>query len=193
LGRKKERFEMQERTLVILKPDAVKRGLVGAIIERFERAGLSIAAARMDRPTTEMFDKHYQVEKLAPIIGQKSKDAGTDVGPDITAYGRMVLGWNRDYMMEGPILILVLEGENAIKRIRALVGTTNPQNASPGSIRGDFGVDSIAKANRERRGTANLVHASDKSDQLNANPFEEANYEISLWFSGQGLENKHAG
>jgi nucleoside-diphosphate kinase len=137
---------MMERTLVILKPDAVKRGLIGDIIGRFERVGLSMVAARLDRPTKDMFDRHYQIEKLAPIIGQKSKDAGTDVGSDITAYGRMVLSWNRDYMMEGPVFAMVLEGENAIKRVRSLVGTTNPQNAPAGTIRGDLGVDSIAKA-----------------------------------------------
>jgi nucleoside-diphosphate kinase len=182
---------MLERTLVILKPDAVRRGLVGDIIRRFERVGLVITAARLDRPSVEMFDKHYQVEKLAPIIGRKSKDAGTDVGNDITGYGRMVLGWNRDYMMSGPILIMVLEGENAIKRVRALVGPTDPQNAAGGTIRGDYGVDSIAKANRERRGTANLVHASDKSDRPTDRPYEEADYEIALWFPGAPLENIH--
>lgn len=181
---------MMERTLVILKPDAVARGLVGEILTRFERSGLSIVAGRFDRPSAEMFDRHYQIEKLAPIIGKKSQDAGTDVGEDVTAYGRMVLGWNRDYMMGGPVFVMVLAGENAIKRVRTLVGVTNPQNAAPGTIRGDFGKDSIAKANQERRGTANLVHASDKSDTSGPAAYEEANYEISLWFPDMGLENR---
>jgi len=180
-----------EKTLIILKPDAMSRGLAGKIIARFERAGLKIAAARLDRTSAEMLDKHYRVEKLAPIIGKKSKDAGTDVGDDVAAYGRMVLSWNQSYMMEGPILVMVLKGENAIKRVRALVGATDPQNAPPGTIRGDFGVDSIAIANSERRGTANLVHASDKSDKLDENQYEEANDEISLWFPGAGLENRY--
>jgi len=180
---------MLERTLVILKPDAVARGLVGEIVGRFERAGLRILGARLERPSAEQFDRHYQVEKLAPIIGKKSLDAGTDVGPDVAAYGRKVLSWNRDYMMQGPVLLMLLEGENAIKRVRSLVGATNPQNANPGTIRGDLGVDSIAKANQEKRGTANLVHASDKSD-ADANPYEEADFEIGLWFPKQGLENQ---
>jgi nucleoside-diphosphate kinase len=179
-----------ERTLVILKPDAVSRGLCGEIIGRLERVGLKIVAARLDRPIAEQFDRHYQVEKLAPIIGEKSRAAGTDVGKDVAAYGRMVLSWNRDYMMEGPILIMVWEGENAIKRVRSLVGTTNPQNAAPGTIRGDFGIDSIAKANQERRGTANMVHASDKSDRADGVAvYEEADYEIALWFPSLNLEN----
>ena len=178
---------MKERTLIILKPDTVKRGLVGEIINRFERAGLTILAARLDMPSSDKLNLHYQVEKLAPIIGQKSKDAGTDVGGNVAEYGRMVLGWNCDYMMSGPVMIMALEGENAIKRVRSLVGTTNPQNAAPGTIRGDFGQDSIAKANEDRRGTANLVHASDKSD--GDNPFEEANYELNLWFEDHGFEN----
>jgi nucleoside-diphosphate kinase len=180
---------MLERTLVILKPDAVRRGLVGEIIARFERVGLKIKAARLDSPSATMFDKHYQVEKLAPIIGKKSQDAGTDVGSDVVAYGRMVLGWNRDYMMEGPVFIMALEGENAIKRVRGLVGTTNPQNAAPGTIRGDFGEDSIAKANQDRRGTANLVHASDKVDGDRELSYEEANYELKLWFPDFDLGN----
>ncbi len=178
---------MYEKTLVILKPDTIKRGLAGDIIHRFERAGLTILAARLDKPSAEAFNRHYQVEKLAPIIGEKSRAAGTDVGNDVTAYGRMVLGWNRDYMMSGNVLPMVLGGENAIKRVRALVGATDPQNALPGTIRGDFGTDSIAKANSEKRGTANLVHASDKAS--GSEPYLEANYEISLWFPNQGLEN----
>lgn len=178
---------MIERTLIILKPDAVERGLVGEIVARFERVGLTIKAARLDRPDSATFDRHYQVERLAPIIGMKSKEAGTDVGDDPALYGRKVLGWNRDYMMSGNVLIMVLQGENAIKRVRSLVGATNPQNAAPGTIRGDFGIDSIAKANAEQRGTANLVHASDKPSS--GNEFEEANFEIGLWFPGSKLEN----
>lgn len=178
---------MFENTLVILKPDAVMRGLAGEIIARFERVGLKIVAARLDAPSAEQFDQHYQVERLAPIIGQKSKDAGTDVGDDVTAYGRMVLGWNRDYMMSGPVLIMALQGENAIKRVRGLVGVTNPQNAAPGTIRGDYGQDSIAKANEEKRGTANLVHASDKADS--GDVYEEANFELKLWFPDLDLKN----
>lgn len=178
-----------ERTLVILKPDAIKRKLAGELVSRFERVGLSIVAMRLERPTADILDRHYQVEKLAPIIGRKSQEAGTDVGSDATQYGRLVLGWNRDYMMEGPILVMVLEGENAIKRVRTLVGPTNPQNAPPGTIRGDYGIDSIAKANKERRGTANLVHASDKPSEPSNDPYEEANYEISLWFPNAKLEN----
>lgn len=180
---------MIERTLVILKPDAVARSLVGEIVGRFERVGLRLLAARLDTPSAETFDRHYRVEKLATIIGKKSQDAGTDVGGDPTAYGKMVLGWNRDYMMSGPVLIMVWEGENAIKRVRALVGATNPQNAVPGTIRGDLGSDSIAKANEEKRGTANLVHASDKADGTGPDAYEEADYEISLWFPEQDLEN----
>lgn len=179
---------MLERSLIIAKPDAVRRGLVGEIVGRLERVGLKMVAARVDSPSAEQWDKHYQVEKLAPIIGQKSKDAGTDVGDDLAAYGRMVLGWNRSYMMEGPVFLMVWEGENAIKRIRKIVGATDPQNAAPGTIRGDFGIDSIAKANSEKRGTANLVHASDKSDSPDEE-YVEANYEISLWFPNADLEN----
>ena len=180
---------MLERTLVIMKPDAVERGLVGEILSRFERVGLMIRAARIITPSKEELDQHYRVEVLAPIIGRKSREAGTDVGHDETAYGREVLGWNVEYMMSGPALALVLEGENAILRVRTLVGATDPMRATPGTIRADLGNDSIAKANRERRGTANLVHASDK-DAKSPEPYAEADHEIALWFPNLGLENR---
>ena len=177
-----------ERTLVILKPDALRRGLVGAIVRRLESAGLSIAAARLDRPAADMFERHYRVDVLAPIIGRKSREAGTDVGNDEVAYGRRVLGWTVSYMTSGPVLLLVVQGEHAIRRVRALVGATDPSRAAPGTIRGDFGFDSIAAANREGRGAANLVHASDKDHDAD-DPYAEADHEIMLWFGERSLTN----
>jgi len=180
-----------ERTLVMLKPDALRRGLAGTILGRFERAGLRMAAARLAQPSADEFLRHYRADLLAPAIGRKSREAGTDVGDDEVAYGRMVVGWTVTYVTSGPVLLLVLEGEDAIRRVRTLVGATDPTRATPGTIRGDFGVDSIAAANRERRGTENLVHASDK-DAHAVDPYAEANHEITLWFAGHGLENQHA-
>jgi nucleoside-diphosphate kinase len=170
----KEYKMFSERSLVILKPDAVERGLTGEIICRFEQIGLKLVAAKLVRASKKLLDQHYQVEALAPIIGKKSQDAGTDVGGDPTAYGRMVLGWNQTYMMRGPVLAMVLEGTRSIQRIRDMVGFTNPPKAAPGTIRFDLGVDTIELANAEKRGTENLIHASGNA--------EEARFEIGLWF-----------
>jgi nucleoside-diphosphate kinase len=180
-----------ERTLVILKPDALRRRLAGEILARIERVGFRVVAARLARPPAEAFERHYRVETLAPVIGRKSREAGTDVGGDEVAYGRMVLGWTVAYMTGGPVLLLVLEGDDAIRRVRALVGATDPTRAAPGTIRGDLGRDGIASANRERRGAENLVHASDK-DERAADPYAEADHEIALWFDDPALTNRRA-
>lgn len=162
-----------ERTVVIMKPDAVERRLVGEIIRRFEASGMRILAAKMVVPDNELLQRHYP-DTLAPIIGGKSRTAGTDVGPDPAAYGRMVLDWNRRYMSRGPVIALILEGDNSVQVARDLLGATDPPKASPGTIRADLGLDNIFKANQEQRGTENLVHASGSA--------EEARHEIALWF-----------
>ncbi len=164
---------MPQQSLVILKPDAVERHLVGAIIGRLEGLDLALQAAQLVLADEDKLSAHYP-DTLAEVIGGKSAAAGTDVGGNPRAYGEMVLGWNRRYMSRGPILVMVWSGESAIPRIRATVGATDPINAEPGTIRGDHGADSIAKANEEKRGTENLVHASGSP--------EEAATEMSIWF-----------
>lgn len=162
-----------QRSLVVIKPDAMERKLAGQIVSRLEAIGLEIVAARVLVPTEGLLTKHYP-DSLAPIIGQKSKAAGTDVGDDPTAYGREVLRWNQRYMMRSRVLALVVQGSGAIQRIRDMVGHTNPPKAAPGTIRFDFGVDNIELANQEKRGTENMIHASGSLD--------ESAFEISLWF-----------
>lgn len=162
-----------DRSFIILKPDTMERRLAGTIVGRFEDAGLTIVAAKVVRPSDALLSQHYP-DTLAPIIGEKSRTAGTDVGDDPAAYGRMVLSWNKAYMMRSPVLALVLEGEGVVPRVRKMIGNTNPPAADPGTIRFDYGTDSIEVANREKRGTENLVHASGSP--------EEAAQEIALWF-----------
>jgi nucleoside-diphosphate kinase len=162
-----------QKSLVVLKPDALERKLIGEIIKRFETVGLQIVASKILVPSEDLLLKHYPTT-LAPIIGEKSKSAGTDVGSNPTEYGLKVLSWNRNYMMRGNVFAFIIQGNNAITRIRSIVGATNPPLAQPGTIRFDFGVDSIDFANSENRGTENLVHASGSE--------EEAQFEINLWF-----------
>jgi nucleoside-diphosphate kinase len=181
-----------ERTLVLLKPDALKRGVSGEIISRFEKAGLKLLAAKMVRPDKELAHKHYPTGRREFIEGMGHKtlgsykegglDAKEQLGTDDPhSIGLMVQGWLADFLTSGPVLALVLEGEGAIKKVRDLAGHTIPANAEPGTIRGDFSDDSPIKANAEKRAIHNLVHASgDKA---------EADFEINLWFQPSELHS----
>lgn len=182
-----------EKSLVILKPDTTERKLVGTVISRLEAAGLSIVASKILTPTDQQIDKHYQIDnddyccsigckssKLPVLTVKEAKEQGHNA-EKLVAMGREVLGWNRNYMKRQPLFIMVVEGNNAITRIRSIIGSTNPPNAAPGTIRFEYGVDSIEQANKEKRGAENLVHASGS--------VEEAEKEISIWFSELGKLN----
>lgn len=163
-----------QQTLIIIKPDGVDRNLIGKIISYYEEAGLKVIKLKMMTAARDLIMKHYvEDEEYMRAIGQKSKDAGNKVD-DIIEYGRMIVQSLRDYMTSGPVVPMVLEGEDAIALARKVTGFTDPTQADKGTIRGDLGQDSIAKANSEGRPTKNLIHAS-------GNP-EEAAKEISLWF-----------
>ena len=166
---------MTQQTLIIIKPDGVERNLIGKIISYYEEAGLKVMKLKMMQADRDLIMKHYvEDEEYMKAIGQKSKDAGNQVD-DIMEYGRMIVQSLRDYMTSGPVVPMVLEGEGeAIALARKVTGFTDPTQADEGTIRGDLGEDSIAKANSEGRPTKNLIHAS-------GNP-EEAEKEISLWF-----------
>jgi nucleoside-diphosphate kinase len=179
-----------EKTLVLIKPDAVARGLVGEIISRFEKAGLKLLAAKMVRPDHQLAHKHYPADRREFIEGMGHKTLGSykeggldpqeDFGTsDPHAIGLHVQKWLADFLASGPVIALVLEGEGAIKKVRELAGHTIPAVADPGTIRGDYSDDSPIKANAEKRAIHNLVHASGDS--------QEAEFEIDLWFSPEEL------
>lgn len=179
-----------ERTLVIVKPDGVKRGLVGDIIHRFERAGLKLLALKMVWVDQAHVAKHYPDDRVEFIrgIGEKTletyakygldvkKNLGTD---DPSAIGKMVNNWNREFLSSGPVVPMVLEGIHAIDNVRMITGHTFPTTAQPGTIRGDHSIDSPALANMKKRPVRNLIHASGNT--------AEASYEITLWFPGEKL------
>lgn len=165
---------MTQQTLIIIKPDGVERNLIGKIITYYENAGLKVVKLKMMLAERDLIMEHYEEnEDYMRAIGQKSKDAGNEVD-DILEYGRKIVQSLRDYMTAGPVVPMVLEGEDAIALARKVTGFTDPTQADKGTIRGDLGNDSIARANGEGRPTRNLIHAS-------GNP-EEAAKEISLWF-----------
>jgi nucleoside-diphosphate kinase len=181
-----------EQTVVLIKPDGVKRGVSGEIIHRFERKGLKIVAIKMVKPDKKHFDKHYGTDKDSTIerLGSKTlatytkygKDAKKDFGTDNPKeLGKMVVGWLLDYVSSGPVIAMLLEGRHAVENVLAMAGPTMPVNASPGTIRGDFSTDSAAYANAEKRGVSNLIHISGS--------LEEANFEKTLWFSPEEIHD----
>ncbi|MCX7597374.1 MAG: nucleoside-diphosphate kinase [Armatimonadetes bacterium] len=149
-----------QHTFVLVKPDAVRRKLVGEIISRLERSGLELVAAQLVRPTRELAELHY-----GPEIAERW---GEDV--------RRVL---LDYICSGPCLATVWAGRQAVVRARQLVGEKpQPSDCATGTIRKDLGVDTIEKSRAEGRALENLVHAADSP--------QAAEQEISLW----GLSEK---
>ena len=150
---------LRERTLVVLKPDAVARGLTGRIIQRFEDASLKIIGVKMRELDADFARKHYF------DLEERTSSA--------------VYNATAAFMQRGPVIAFVLEGEDAVSTVRKMVGTTYPNEAQPGSIRGDFAHQSKAVAVATGKAVANLVHASGKP--------EEAKYEIDLWFDAGEL------
>jgi nucleoside-diphosphate kinase len=150
---------LRERTLVVLKPDAVVRGLAGRIIQRFEDASLKIIGMKMREMDADFTRKHYfdLEERLGPVVYHATAA----------------------FMQRGPVIALVVEGEDAVATVRKIVGSTYPNEAPPGSIRGDFAHQSKAVAIATGKAVANLVHASGKP--------EEAKYEVDLWFDATEL------
>jgi len=168
-----------EKTLVIIKPDGVQRGLIGEILGRFERAGLKICAMRMEWPTESLVGEHYSDdENYLRSVGEKALDAATQRGMEMkeTAIeiGQRVREANMRYMSTGPVLAFVLQGNTAVQTVRNIIGGTNPLTADIGTIRGDFTIDDFAQADVENRSVRNLMHAS--------GDVEEAKREIALWF-----------
>ncbi len=149
-----------ERSLVLLKPDALERGLLGEIIHRFERVGLKIVGLKMLQAQKEHAGKHY-TEDLAIRRGQHVRDLMIDM------------------LTSGPIVAICLEGVEAVELVRKLVGTTEPKSALPGTIRGDFAHVSFKHADEKKIGVYNLIHASGSP--------EEAVQETEVWFAPEEL------
>src|SRR3989338_6635304 len=153
---------MIERTLVLLKPDAVQRCVSGRVISRFEDAGMKIIGMKMVWVDKKFALKHY-TEELA-------KRAGAHVREMIA-----------EFLTTGPVIAMVLEGVNAIENTRKLVGSTEPRAAAPGTIRGDFSHMSYGYADVKKVPVKNLVHASSSK--------QDAAAEIKLWFSPKELHS----
>lgn len=150
----------KERTLVLIKPDAVVRNLIGKIITRFEEVGLKILGMKMIWTDEELAKKHYTEEIV--------KKHGERVRRELITF-----------LIESPVVALVLEGVDAVKIAKKMTGTTYPSESPPGTIRGDFAHISMDYANTNEIIVRNLVHASGSKD--------DAKSEITLWFKPEEL------
>ncbi len=149
---------MIERTFVMLKPDSIQRQLTGRIIQRFEDAGLKIVGMKMQWIDEEFSKKHYKDHVDKPFF------KGLD-----------------EFVREGPVIAMVIEGINAIENVRRIVGSTEPKSAQPGTIRGDFAHVSYSYADEKGKAVKNLIHASGNK--------EDAEYEINLWFKPEEIHS----
>ena len=165
---------MKQRTLIIIKPDGVVGGFTDEIIRRYEAAGLKIVKRKDMTAPLPIVEKHYPMDPdYLRSIGEKTIAAGQKV-KSAEDQGRKVVGWLRKFITSGAIVVLLLEGEDAVSVARKTTGFTDPKAAEKGTIRGDLGTDNILDANREERPVYNLIHASGSE--------EEAEKEIRLWF-----------
>ncbi|MDQ6985378.1 MAG: nucleoside-diphosphate kinase [Candidatus Dojkabacteria bacterium] len=178
-------LESLERTFVMIKPDGVKRGMVGRIFTRLENLGLKLVASRMIQPTDEQARGNYPgTEDWLTRMGKKThanydndmakieKDLGTT---DALEIGNMIYDGLVTYLTSGPVVLMVWEGNHATAVIRKIAGVMSPDIAAPGTIRGDVGFDSPKLAVKSGRVVVqNLIHISDSQ--------EEADREIKHWF-----------
>jgi len=176
---------------MLVKPDGVKRGLVGECVKRIEQRGLKIIAFKMIRASEEHAKLHYPgTDKWLGGMGEKSLEtyAKYDKNPrdelgtgDALEIGKMIYKWNTDFLTSGPVVAMIISGIHAIDMVRKIVGKTVPASAEMGTIRGDFSVDSPVLANAGKRAIHNVVHAS-------GDP-EEAEHEIEHWFSPEEIHD----
>ncbi len=174
----------EEKTFLMIKPDGVRKGLIGEIIHRVEQRDLKVVALEMFQPTRDQIHNHYpKDEKWIARLGEKTLatyakygyDAEKELGTtDAMKIGTQVRDWLLDFMTSAPMVRMVVQGIHAVDMVRKIVGPTMPYQAEMGTIRGDFSADSPALANKEKRAVMNLVHASETP--------EEAAHEIEFWF-----------
>lgn len=179
----------EEKTVAIIKPDGVKRGLIGEVIRRIEQRGLKIVALKLFTATREQVDGHYPKNpEWIARLGEKTlgtyrkygidpiKEFGTD---DPAKIGASVRGWLLDFLTSGPIVKMVVQGIHAVDMVRKMCGNTLPNLAEMGTIRGDYSVDSPVLANADKRAVHNIIHASETP--------EEAKHELEYWFAPEEI------
>lgn len=175
---------MKERTLVLLKPDAVQRGIIGEVLTRFEKCGLKIIGMKMQYASKELAGEHYaEDEDWMRTVGEKTKSSyakrGVELDEEPIEIGQRIRRQLMDFISMSPVIALCLEGHNAVKHVRKLVGATAPSDAQPGTIRGDYSFETYQMADNLKRPIQNLIHASGEVD--------EAEREVKIWFDEDEL------
>ncbi len=177
----------QERTLVIIKPDGVQRGLIGEVIKRYETCGLKLVALKMLIPNKETVLKHYSIDpEWATKTGNKTfasyKEKGLPMpGPSPEEFAETIRRQLMDFMSSGPVVAMVWQGMGAVPIVRKITGSTEPLSSAPGTIRGDYTIDSYTASNEDQRAVRNIIHSSGSN--------EEAEKEISIWFDQKEIIN----
>lgn len=170
----------QEKSLVLIKPDGIQRGLIGEIIKRYERCGLKLIALKMLIPTPELAEKHYLVDpefiikngtKVTQAYIERGQKPPFDTPKKV---GQNTLNTLKTYLSCGPTIAMIWQGMNAIGIIRKITGSTEPLASQMGTIRGDYTIDSYKSANIDGRALRTIIHASGS--------VEEAEKEIPIWF-----------
>ena len=174
----------KERTFVILKPDAIQRGLIGESIKRFEAAGLKLVALKLTMAQEEVLWKHYNkddawFQKKGDLTVKNRQDLGMPIEKEPIEYGKDIIRALVKFMSCGPIVPMIWEGNQAVAVVKKIVGGTEPTTFDVGTIRGDLTLDSYELSNRDERAVRNLVHCSDE--------VSEAEREISLWFKPEEI------
>lgn len=174
----------KERTFVIVKPDGVQRSLVGEIIRRFENTGLKIVGLKMTMLPEEKLWKHYDKDdawflKKGTIIVKDKEAAGLPIEKEPIEYGKDIIRQLIKYMTAGPVVMLAMEGNQAVAVVKKIVGETEPATSDVGTIRGDLTMDSYAISAVDDRAVRNLIHCSDE--------VENAEKELAMWFPAEDL------
>jgi nucleoside-diphosphate kinase len=177
-------LDFYEKTFVMIKPDGVQRGLIGEILNRFEKKGLKLVALKMVWPTKEQAAEHYfwpEEDKIK--LGKRTKESNAKRGIEDDRDPIEIANWVHGTLIEGltagPVITMVVSGAHAISHVRKMRGSTNPSDADIGSISGDYTIDSYQLADWGQRSIRNLVHASGS--------VEEAEREMMVWFSEQEI------
>ena len=173
-----------EKSFVIIKPDGVQRSFIGEIIGRIERTGLKFVSMKMIVPTEEQCWSHYNkddtwfLEKGTKIVNDRTA-RGAEVTKPALEYGKEIVGRLVKFMTAGPVVVMVIEGNQAVGIVKKLVGGTEPLTSDVGTIRGDLTLDSYTLADADGRAVRNIIHCSDKP--------EEAEREIKIWLKPEEI------
>jgi nucleoside-diphosphate kinase len=177
----------QEQTLVIIKPDGVQRSLIGEVIKRYETCGLKLVGLKMVIPTKELALKHYSIDpdwalKSGTKTFESYKAKGLPLpGNDPVEFAEGIRRKLMDFMSSGPVVAMVWQGMGAVSIVRKITGSTEPLTSAPGTIRGDYTIDSYTAADTDARAVRNIIHSSGTID--------EAEKEIKIWFDKNEILN----